>query len=160
MPLAKKPSAQETHERRLEVFRMKMRGLSNSVIARELDVNRNTILRDVQWVREHQREAAVAADKHTEIGVAMAKLEEIEKDAMHQFSETGNPHAKNNFLLTAIAATEKRVKIMMESGIIDKASEKVDLTVDFSKLTTEELIEERNKALERLKGLGALGGRN
>jgi predicted nucleotidyltransferase len=142
----------------MEVFRMKMRGLNNSVIARELDVNRNTILRDSQWVKDHQRELAVGADKNTEVGQAMAKLEEIEKDAMYQFSETTNPHAKNNFLLTAISACEKRMKIMMESGIIDKATEKVNLTVDYAKMTTEELIEERNKALERLKGLGASVG--
>ena len=32
----KKPSAQETYERRIKVFRMKMRGLNHTAIAREL----------------------------------------------------------------------------------------------------------------------------
>ena len=35
---ATKPSTEETYERRIKVFRMKMRGLNHTAIARELRV--------------------------------------------------------------------------------------------------------------------------
>ncbi len=77
---ATKPSAQETYERRVKVFRMKMRGLTHTSIAKELNVARNTIVRDAEWVREHFTQIAAEADRNSEVGMAMAKLEEIEKE--------------------------------------------------------------------------------
>ena len=157
MPLLHKPSAEETLERRLEVFRLKMRGLKNSAIAREMNVNRKTIIRDSKWIQVHLRELATSADKFEEIGKAMAKLEEIEKEAMYQFNETENVHAKNNFLMTARTAIIDRAKMMMDAGIIDRAAVDVNLAVDYSKMSTDELLKVHAEEVNRLRTLGIEG---
>lgn len=151
---AKKPSASETYERRIKVFRMKMRGLNHTAIARELGCSRNAIIRDAKWIKEHFTELAAHADRNSEVGMAMAKLEEIEREAMFNYSETEHPKAKNDFLLTAISACEKRIKLMMDAGIITKAPVDLNLTVDLSKMSTEELIQRRKDVVNRLSAYG------
>ena len=151
---AKKPSTQETYERRIKVFRMKMRGLNHSAIARELNISRNAIIRDAKWIKEHFTEIAAHADRNSEVGLAMAKLEEIEREAMFNYSETENPKTKNDFLQTAISACEKRIRMMMDAGIISKAPVDLNLTVDLSKMSTEELIQRRQQVVNRLGSLG------
>jgi len=151
---AKKPSTAETYERRIKVFRMKMRGLNHSAIARELGCSRNAIIRDAKWIKEHFTELAAHADRNSEVGMAMAKLEEIEREAMFNYSETENPKLKNDFLLTAISACEKRIKMMMDSGIITKAPVDLNLSIDLSKMSTEELIQRRQQVVNRLAKFG------
>lgn len=155
MPVANasKPSAQATYERRMLVFRMKMRGLGHAAIARELDRNPKTITRDAKWLKEHMREVAASVDKYEELGEAMASLQEISKEAMYQFNETEKPSEKNSFLVTALNATNQRIKMMMEAGIIDKAATDVNLTLDLSKLTTNELEKKRAEVMSRLATL-------
>ena len=150
----KKPSTQETYERRIKVFRMKMRGLNHTAISRELNVSRNAIIRDAKWIKEHFTEIAAHADRNSEVGMAMAKLEEIEREAMFNYSETENPKTKNDFLQTAISACEKRIRMMMDAGIISKAPVDLNLTVDLSKMSTEELIQRRQQVVNRLGSLG------
>lgn len=151
---ATKPSTMETYERRIKVFRMKMRGLNHTVIARELGCSRNAIIRDAKWVKEHFTEIAAHADRNSEVGMAMAKLEEIEREAMFNYSETENPKIKNDFLLTAISACEKRIKLMMDAGIITKAPVDLNLSIDLSKMSTEELIQRRRDVVGRLGQIG------
>jgi FixJ family two-component response regulator len=132
------------------VFRMKMRGLTHASIARELDVNPKTITRDAKWIKEHMREVAASVDKYEELGEAMASLQEISKEAMYQFNETEKASEKNSFLVTALNATNQRIKMMMEAGIIDKAATDVNLSLDLSKLTTDELEKKRAEVMSRL----------
>jgi FixJ family two-component response regulator len=132
------------------VFRMKVRGLTHASIARELDVNPKTITRDAKWIKEHMREVAASVDKYEELGEAMASLQEISKEAMYQFNETEKASEKNSFLVTALNATNQRIKMMMEAGIIDKAATDVNLSLDLSKLTTDELEKKRAEVMSRL----------
>lgn len=157
---ATKPSTEETYERRIKVFRMKMRGLNHTAIARELGCSRNAIIRDAKWIKEHFTEIAAHADRNSEVGMAMAKLEEIEREAMFNYSETENPKIKNDFLLTAITACEKRIKLMMDAGIITKAPVDLNLSIDLSKMSTEELIQRRRDVVSRLGqiGVSSMGG--
>jgi hypothetical protein len=149
-----RPSAKDAYERRVNVFRMGMRGLNKTVISRELGVSRQTITNDFKWNRDHFSEMAAHSDRNEVVGEAIAKLEEMEKEAMRQYEETENPHAKNNFLLTALNACEKRIKMMMDTGILQRAAIDMNLNVDYSKLTTEELLTKRNEVLTRLRTFG------
>jgi hypothetical protein len=159
MMLTKKPSSEETLERRLEVFRLQMRGLSNVAISRALQVTRNTIIRDSKWLKGNLRELATQADKFDVMGEAMSELEEIKKQALFYASETENPQARNNFLLTSITALEKRVRLMMDAGIIDAAPIGVNLSVEeVRKMSTEELLQKRASMLDHLKKLEVPGG--
>ena len=150
----RKPSAAETKDRRMEVFRLQMRGVSQAAMAKVLQVNRNTIIRDVRWLKDHVRELALDADKFGEVGNAMKFYEEIEREAMFQYHEVDAPHAKNNLLMTAITAREKKVRLMADMGIIDKAPTDVNLNMDWSKFTTEELIAKREEIIAKLRGAG------
>lgn len=149
-----RPSAQEAQERRIQVFRMTMRGLNRTVIGRELGVSRQTISNDVKWNKVHFTEMAAHADRNEVVGEAIAKLEEMEKEAMYHFSESTNDHFRNQYLMTAISACEKRIKLMMEAGVIQRATIDMNLNVDYSKLTTDELITKRGEFLNRLRVLG------
>lgn len=141
----------------MEVFRLEMRGMNQSAIAKVLQVNRNTIIRDVKWLREHTREIALNADKFAEVGDTMKFYEEVEREAMFQFHEVDSPHAKNNLLMTAITAREKKMRLMMDAGIIDKAALDVNMSVDWSKFTTDELLTKRKNLLSRLTEFGVEG---
>lgn len=145
----------------MEVHRLRMRGISQSVIGQELHVSHTTIERDCKWLKAHLRDAAVNADRYLEIGEAMARLREVEQEALTHMTETENPHAKNNFLLTALAACEKRVRLMMDAGVIARAPTEVSLTVeDVSKMSTDELLAARSRLIERLNKaeVGAVAG--
>lgn len=157
MPVGR-PSAKESQARRIQVFRMTMRGLNITTVAKELGCSRQTASNDVKWNRIHFAEMAAHADRNEVVGEAIAKLEEMEKEAMYNFSESENPHFKNQFLMTAISACEKRIKLMMEAGIIQKAAIDVNMNMDFSKFTTDELLAKRAEALNRLRFLGVPGG--
>lgn len=148
---AVKPSTEETFERRLEVFRLQMRGIRPTAIAKELGVSMKTIRKDRKWIENHLREIALNADRFAELGESMEVLKEIEQEALYHMAETENPHAKNNYLQTAMTAREKRVRLMMDSGMIPKASEKIDLNVgEMAKMSTEELVHRRQKVLKDL----------
>lgn len=147
-----KPSAEETFERRLEVFRLQMRGIRPTEIARELQVSMKTIRKDRKWLETHLREVALNADRFKEIGESMEVLKEIEQEALYHMAETENAHAKNNYLQTAMSAREKRTRLMMDSGIIPKAAEDVNLHVgEMAKMSTEELVLRRQKVLAELQ---------
>ncbi len=141
----------------MEVFRLQMRGVNQAAMAKVLGVNRNTIIRDVQWLRNHTRELATEADKFGELGDAMKAFEEIERTALFQFHETDSPHAKNNFLMTALTAREKKVRLMADMGIIEKAALDVNMNVDYGKMTTEELLQVREKLLKQVSEFGVEG---
>ncbi len=151
-----KPSATETRDRRLQVFRLLMRGVKKSVIAETLGVNPNCITSDVVWIKNNLREYAASADTFGEVGTAAAEMQEVKQEAMYHFSQTSNHHAKNQYLLTAIQAIEKRLKIMMDAGIIERAPT-VLLDIDVAKLSTVELLKRREQMLEQLANLGVGG---
>jgi len=156
---AMRPSAERTFRRRMEVHRLRMRGVSQSVICGELGISQRMVEKDCQWLREHLRDAAVNADRYLEIGEAMARLREIEQEALIHMTETTNPHAKNNFLITALTACEKRVRLMMDAGVIARAATEVSLTVeDVSKMSTDELLAVRAKLTSRIDGIGVSAG--
>lgn len=159
-----KPSAEETFERRLEVFRLQARGIRPSEIANELGVSTRTIRKDRKWLDTHLREVALNADRFKEIGETMEMLREVEQEALYHMAETENPHAKNNYLVTAMNAREKRTRLMMDAGIIPKASDEVNLNVgEMSKMSVDELVKRRREVvaeLQEIEGRDAGASRN
>lgn len=149
-----KPSAEETFERRLEVFRLQMRGIRPTEIARELGVSLKTIRKDRRWLEAHLREVALNADRFKEIGEAMEVLKEVEQEALYHMAETENAHAKNQYLQTAMNARVNRTKMMMDAGIIPKASEDVNLHVgEMAKMSVEELVQRRARVVADLQDM-------
>lgn len=139
----------------MEVFKMMLRGMNQTAMATVFHVNRNTIINDVRWLKTHMREIAIEADKFGEIGEAMKFFEEIEHEALFNFHDTDNHKSKVEYLKTAIDAREKKIRLMMDAGIIEKAPTNVNLEMDFSKYTTEELLRKREELSTRMGGLGS-----
>lgn len=156
MAYATKPSSEETRERRIEVFRLQMRGLKIAAIARELQVSRKTVHRDARWIKENLRELALDADRYAEIGEAIAWFKEIAQDALFHMAETDKSSVKNQFLKTAIEAIDKRTRLMMDAGIIERAAVDLNLNIpDLLKLSTIELEAKRDELVNRLSAAGA-----
>jgi transposase len=159
MPLPHKPSAAETEERRRKVFHLLMEGLSHAEIARQLAVNRKTIVNDAKRISSSLRERASDADSFSEIGTAAAKLEKIESEAMASAHQTANLRDRNYLLQTASTACERRIRLLMDAGLVDRAPLNVGLTVqDFKKMSTEELKQVGAQIIERLKQYGIGSG--
>ena len=155
MAAGTKSIAEETRDRRIEVFRLKMRGLNHSAIARELQCSRKTVIRDAQWIEANMREIALDADRYTEIGEAMSWLKEIAQDALFHMAEAEKPSEKNGFLKTAADAIDKRLRLMMDAGIIERAAVDLNLNIpDLLKLSTMELEAKRDELINRLRATG------
>jgi len=149
----RKPSAEETRNRRLEVFRLLMRGINKTVIAKTLGVRRKCVATDAEWIRQNLRELAANADTFAEVGVAAAEMQELKQEAMYHFSQAGNHHAKSQYLLIAMQAIEKRLKLMTDAGIIERAPT-VQLDIDVAKLSMVELMKRREQVLEQIARMG------
>jgi hypothetical protein len=154
-----RPTSEQTRERRMEVLRRKLRGQSHSAIARDIGVRRATVSEDAKWLETFSRERAADADSYQEVGHAMLFFEQIEGEALRQFYSLKSPVHKHKFLQTAVLAREKMVRLMMDAGVIKRAAVDVNLDVDYSKLTTGELLAKRREMLERLANF-ALPGAN
>jgi len=61
--------------------------------------------------------------------------------------------------MTALNAMKERIKIAMDSGVIDRAAVDMNLSVDYSKMTTDELLKAREEEVGKLRRLG-LDGEN
>lgn len=148
-----RPSAAEARNRRFDVFRLLMRGIKKAAIARTLGVSEKCVAADAEWIRQNLRDFASNADTFAEVGEAAAELREVKQEAMYHFSQAGNHHAKNAYLLTAMQAIERRLKIMMDAGIIERAPT-IQLDIDVAKLSTVELMKRREMVLEQIAKMG------
>jgi transcriptional antiterminator len=134
-----------------------VRGISISTIASELNISQSTVKSDQAWIRGNLREFAAGIDALGEVGQSLATYQEIEHEALFQASETSSPQAKNGYLMTAISARREYMKLLMDVGLVEKAATKLDMNIDLTKMTTEELLQERAKSVARLREMGLPG---
>jgi len=121
-----------------------------------LQVTRKTVTRDFRWIETNLRELALDADRYAELGEAMAWFKEIAQEALFHMAEAEKPSTKNQFLKTAMDAIDRRLRLMMDAGIIEKAAVDLNLNIpDLLKLSTMELESKRDELVNRLKSAGA-----
>lgn len=133
-------TASSTEERRAKVSQLHARGLPGTAIAEVLGINRKTVGRDLKLLGQRARQDALAIDRFEVVGQAMKFYDEIEHEAMFGFHEAEAHSAKIAYLSTAMAAREKKIKLMMQAGIIERAASSVDVVMDVAKLSWEGLV--------------------
>jgi len=140
-------AAQET--RRGQVWELMLRGISKSMMARLLDVSPNTITQDVKFLRSQNQQAVTQMDVNTEIGDALAKLDHLFCICISEYHGAERSQAKSAFLTQAILALDKKLKFMMDTGLIPKSAHeiKADFTIGG--------VDIRSAGLEELKNLRA-----
>jgi len=143
-------------ERRRHVWAFVLKGVPESMIAKAMNVHRNTIVNDIRELRKQHRDQIVDADVMAEIGDATSKFDFIIKEALAEFAQAEKPGAKSLFLERATAALDKKVKWLVECGVLPKAAQEVTGKlliegVDVGKASLEELEGLRNRLVSQLR---------
>lgn len=158
-------NAAAIEDRRRQVFELMLRGISETVIARQFGVHRNTIVNDVREIRRQNRRKMEEAqrDSLSEIGKMVGEFDEIMKIAMFEAASAKRVGGKAMMLGVALKALVERSRLLIETGILPSAAieMKGEIAVrlsdgrDLRRMSLEEL----KRAFETTsKRIGILGG--
>jgi len=153
-----KGSREQIAERRAAVWEMVVRGVPQAVIAKTLNVHRNTVVTDVKELRKMHRKAVKDSDVHDTLGDSVAKFDEIFKYSMQEFSTAEKAREKAQFLEKAIAAMDKKTRLLVETGVLPKAAQEITGKmvvegVDVTKASLQELRTLQSRMMGQLKAL-------
>lgn len=146
-------------DRRRNVFEFCiLKGMSETAVAQQMGVHRNTIVADVRNLREEMRARVKDVDPATEIGAQAQKYERLAEEALVEAAASAQAGAKAQLMGQALRAMELRQRLLMETGFLPMAAKtingelKLSGGLDLTKMTTEELRGLRGSLLERLNG--------
>jgi hypothetical protein len=153
-------SKEQIADRRKTVWEMLVMGVPQVTIAKTLNVHRNTITNDVRELRKLHREEVKDTDVHETLGDAVAKFDEIFKYAMQEYSTADKAREKAQFLEKAIAAMDKKTRLLVETGVLPKAAQEITGKmivegVDVTKASLQELRTLRNRMMSQLQTMSA-----
>lgn len=144
-------------DRRRQVFEfVMMKGLSETAIAEQLGVHRNTIVNDVRAMRDEMRAQVKDLDVMAEIGDQKIRFERIVSDALFEAAATKTPGAKAMLIAQALRAMELKQRLLIETGFLPNAVKRtegkmeVSGGLDIRAMSTPELQELRRTMVERL----------
>ena len=174
-------SAEESHKDKIrervdKVVDLKMRGISNSAIAKALGVDPSTVWRDLRRARESYRETLENEPAANLISESLMFLDKIEEVCLFEASQSGmaeakvdpvtgevtresssNGRGKFQFIRAALTAREMKTKLMLDTGIIPREPDKLYHTMkkddeeDKKTLDVRDATEIRDQVLELLK---------
>lgn len=138
------PSAEEDDdlyegmtERQEMIARFKLRGLSQSAIAKFLGVSQPIISKEMKRIRKHLAEKGRGIDQHYLIGETATVYEDVMAKAYQIYSEAsgeGDRNAQVKSLQLVMSAREKHTKLLMDLGILKRASTNSEVKVTLSPL--------------------------
>ena len=142
-------------DRRRKVWSLVLRGVPETVIAQSLGVHRNTIVNDLRKLREEHRSDMAEADALEELGDAVAKFDDIFRHAIQEFHLADSPGVKRGYLSEAANAVEKKVRLLLEVGVLPRAAQEVkgNLVVEgvnLERANLEELRALRDRLVQRV----------
>lgn len=145
----------DIEKRRRVVWDLYLQGVPQQTIAETYGVHRNTIANDVKVLKKRHRDEVDNCEAKTEIGDLVAKYDHIFTLSMRDYQQAQTETAKNNMLSRAMAALEKKSKLLTETGVIPKAAQEVNGVfrvegVDVKNASIEELHSLRNRLQSRL----------
>lgn len=131
-----------------KVLDLKMRGISNSAIAKALGVDPTTIWRDLKRARDSYRETLEQEPAANIIADTLMFLDKVEEVCLFEASQAsavetrvdpktgevireGSPNAKNKFqfIRAALTAREMKVKLMLDTGVLQREPDKLYHTI-------------------------------
>jgi transcriptional regulator len=127
----KKLSAIELAERRQAVLTLRLKGMTYKNIAKEVGVGYMTVKRDLDQIRQENVQQVSKFNRDVAIGQAIASYNQVEVEAWQQYHKCSNgTNQKANFLHLVRAATNDRVKLLTEVGLVSKAAVRVEHKVE------------------------------
>jgi hypothetical protein len=122
----RKASREEIAERRRAVMRMRHRGIGYRAIAKELGVGHMTVKRDLDIIREETQTRISRLDEEFTLASSLSVFEEVETAAWigHNDAPKGSS-VRAQFLSQIRAARNDQIKLLMDVGLIKKATQKV-----------------------------------
>ena len=145
-------------DRRRTIFEMVMlKGYSETAIATVLGIHRNTVVRDVAVIGEILQKRVEGCDPMSEIGVQAQKYLRSAELMLLEMGETKDAAKKAALMGRALQAMDLRVKMLLETGILPTAAQKVEVSggLDLKGASMEELKSHRERLMERLAATGA-----
>lgn len=112
-------------KRRLLVFDLHLRGMTNGAIGSILKVHRNTVSSDLRAIKKSQAKAVQRLDSDEETGATLGYYKKLRDEAYQQYLECESAGAKLGFLQAALRAQEMYTKLLMDVGTIEKVAAKV-----------------------------------
>jgi len=125
----------EIAERRLEVWEMRCQGIPVTQMAKRWSCSRQTIHNDIKLLEKRFRDRVGGlyeeVDRQAEeMGDILSKLDTISENAFLEYALAATPSAKDKLLNTAMRAQVSKAKLMMDLGLLPKAREGHDITVN------------------------------
>jgi transposase len=115
-------------KRRMLVFDLHLRGMTNGAIAAILKCHRNTVSADLRAIKKTQAKAVQKLDSDEETGATLDYYRKLRDEAYQQYLECESANAKLGFLQAALRAQEMFTKLLMDIGTIEKVAAKVSTT--------------------------------
>lgn len=113
------------------IAQLRMRGFSQSQIARFLGVTQPYICMKLRKIREHQMQKGTVVDQDLIIGQTTSLYEEIEHRAW-EIHTKGDNADKLKALQLVLQAREKQTKLLMDLGKLDRQGTTNKIEVDLS----------------------------
>lgn len=115
-------------ERRARVYDLTLSGMSLVSIATMLQVHRNTVAADLKMMRKEGARRVKLSDPNAELGEQIRFYEEISRKAMSDYALSDEKsQMRAGYLNTALRCRELIMKLMMDSGMVPKAADKVQM---------------------------------
>lgn len=158
---------EEIQERRITIRDLKRKGMTNTSIAKLLNVHPQTISRELAWFKRIYAQYAINFSQDEEIGRSVDRLDEIEEKALAAYDramednerliwvkgETGVPtqtfknvpdhSSANRHLVVALQARKAKIDLFQKVGMMKVVPERSELFVggriDVSNLRGDEL---------------------
>lgn len=160
IPAKGKRTKEAIEYRRRQVFELVLlNGTEASVVAGMLQVHRNTVVNDVAEIRRTLKQWAKALDPHEAIGERAAMYRKVAQTALFDASQTESGGAKAMLLAQVLRAMELEGKLLLDTGVIPKAADKVEGRlevaggVDINLMSTPELRQLRDQLAGKIHRL-------
>ena len=141
-------------DRRSKVKKLKADGFNNIQIAQILDINRNTVAKDLTYIAKETRKQAEEADSMQELGETLDRLQMYEEQAVQVLRnvDPGDIRTRLECIKTASNLRTTRINLAISSGLIPKIDRESDrdFVDEIARMTDAELDKRQKILLDKL----------
>ena len=119
------------NEQQRSIYRLKLRGLSQDLIAKVLNISQPAVSKHLKNIRAHMERRGSQINQDVMVGETTSLYEEVEHKAWDAYYSTKEPGDQLKALQVVMQAREKHVNLLTTLGRIEKAAQKstVEITV-------------------------------
>jgi hypothetical protein len=114
------------------IVRLRLRGLTQAAIGKFLGITQARVSQEFSVIKKWQEERGQNVNQPITIGETTSVYEEVEYQAWMLFQESGEIGEKAKALTLVMSAREKQTKLLMDLGLLKKASTEVKHTLEVS----------------------------